>query len=238
MKPIPMHDVYWSDGSSRRWFRLVPSCHYDLDLQGCADDTAGEPREHEDPPLPEMPWSYFRDSAGNEFRDGGFHFAMEHGIAPWQPFEVAFDPVQYSQSYDGEWDSDQGWVVERVMPWRRRASLASWERFLRNREAFRATEAQRIVDRRIADADLFGRRLRDVRHMFIGHNVFGDMEREGLGIRVHLCSTLEAVQGAAWLIAGEDKRGDWSRAMAELIANVTAKAPWLTAETIRALRIR
>lgn len=226
----PLRDVFFSDGVLV-WmrFRVGDWLGVDLGIERCATSSAGDEPE------------WLRDEESN----GGWDvilgkpltprpwmtFALQHGIAPGQPFLLWLErPKYYRCSYEyDEYDCDYQWDIVRVMPRTAEQSAAAWASAIA-RDAL--AEAR---NRRRAEAER-QRRETDVDAMYLrGFNYGGiDCAWAGNGTGVKLLSR----HGHAELAEGRDDKGSLDLAKERLIAVATARLPNLSADVVRGMRVR
>lgn len=73
---------------------------------------------------------------GLELRCGWSRWALEHGVAPGQPFLIRVHATEGSSSFNGEtteYDSWNTWELLAIRPWPARKVLRSWTRFFAER---------------------------------------------------------------------------------------------------------
>lgn len=71
-----------------------------------------------------------------DFRGDFIQFAIENGIAPWQPFLIRFyKPIGYFISTDigDEWDAEFEWDIVTVEKWQPSRIAAAWRLFFSER---------------------------------------------------------------------------------------------------------
>lgn len=226
----------------RIWMRLVSDGRGDLEPEECGDEVVGERPEWLDCELEQMGWDDILSTDycwGEKHPGPGWTFsthktqwAMERGIAPYQPFLLAFEKPSYSTSYEGECDVEYGWEVVCVLPWKTESIVRVWERLLENNnrdDAFLVKKRDDDRRRQVTETDkLFVRRgqLCFAR----GQRSYDDMEMPS-GVRMFLETALDGyvLSGSrepnpGWgvpLTSGEDDNGDWKMAEENLFENAT-----------------
>jgi len=184
-------------------------------------------------------------------RDGSTpvtQWAIETGIAPYQPFCVRFDEMRTWQSHEGDWNAEVDWEIVAIAPVSQLGLERRWERWFV--ELARAREEDRREAQIRADEDAaFAAFIRaDLDALFIGSDwhfsrfsSWDDMATPDT-LRLTLCSTHvhpryrhSAVGYTSLQIYGEDARGDWLRARARLMAAAAEALPALGRERLLAL---
>ncbi len=122
----------WNRGLSLVWAQLVPDGLGSLEAETLAplpDHWDGEPDHYYDggawlhEEISALDWKFF---LGIPWREG-LEWAMEHGIAPYQPFLIWIEPPIYSRDYWGETDVDPGeWDILAITPLSAEEILENW----------------------------------------------------------------------------------------------------------------
>jgi hypothetical protein len=185
------------------------------------------------------PDSRYERVDGLELRCGWTRWALEHGVAPGQPFLLRVHATEGSSSFNGEtteYDSWNDWELLRVRPWPARKVLRSWTRWLADRvHGARMAEAHR--PRRFEQAQLGpGDGCFEVHgqpYFAPGQNSSDDMEMP-LGYRLSL-----RYRNRGWwetLATGSSDSGSQEEAVRALLANCV-RLPYLrlSPEEIQAL---
>lgn len=143
----PMCDVYTSK-AIYVWHKLVGRVC--LDTEECGHYSVGR--------LPA--WRYWDESYSvhdmltadtSSYEEVYIHWALEHGVAPGQPFLLRINEPEYTRcgGYDGYDEFDVDWSYEfiRAVPWSRDKALRSWAAFTSNLEKY--YEVQEAKSRRV-----------------------------------------------------------------------------------------
>jgi hypothetical protein len=169
-------------------------------------------------------------------------WALENGIAPWQPFLIRFGEPEYTgggyyepREVDVTYDTE----LVRVMPWKPESVVKRWERAIRDRDAF-------IIWKNKRDAEFAKNQRTMTDHMFLrtdvyfarGQRAWDEMEMPA-GTRCLLYSDWSdrpGCKGLGVLMIGESESGDHAEAMDNLVKAAAKELPHLTEEFIRGLQ--
>jgi len=132
------------------WFCFIEE-GYDLLLDRCGDDQDGDNPKWLDDELEMSGWDFFQGMGSNWCWDNDFgrfaQWALEMGIAPYQPFRIWFKKPHYyrcSYEYD-EWDVEWSWDVDRVIRISDWDAVRRWEHYMMERRRF---ITERDIERR------------------------------------------------------------------------------------------
>jgi len=219
----------YTEGWIQQWFWLVEEGK-DLTLEEYEDaELWGDSPEWLEHELDAIGWDMF-DMGGY----GGDHgvgrlagWALEEGIAPYQPFLIQLDKPEYYSCgmYGEEVDVHYPWEIVEIVSITPYDAARRWEHYMmeRRREINALKQFAAWRDHQ------FRTRIND---MYCTVQTYGFCD----GIRYHLnCRFHTEDYGhlwSGWLASGESDRCDHAEAKARFVADIKAKLPHLTDENI------
>lgn len=225
-------DVYYPGGDAFRWFTLENgSGCWDMELVDAAEETVGELDSRIESEVEQMGWEDLLDIdnwhqtdeyRGRSWRSGKMHWALEHGLAPGQPFLVRFGKPEYSAPsyYDGEVDVTYDVEFVRALPLDPLVASERWllclEQWIEDRDASIA-----------ADAHWAHRHQTEVEWMRLHCQTYGGGYGLGsIGVRYSIVSEITADDGylhRQTLLCESSDRGDNTEAKAKLFEKAKAE---------------
>lgn len=130
--PGSFPDRYGPDGQCSLWFEISVDEEFGLSLDKIGDDSCSKP-EHW---VRRYTCAYGFEASSLPDGDDLLVFALEHGIAPWQPFRIDFSAIEFvtypssprsAEEYDEFWRWSVGWVEPITIS----ESIESWDEYLR-----------------------------------------------------------------------------------------------------------
>jgi hypothetical protein len=232
----------------RIWLRLSPEDGFELEELSSVE-LVGEPPEWLDTDVREsgwdsvlgVPWLHTtKDEDGNDWSEGLLLWALWEGIAPGQPFLVELlKPHWYrcgGYEYPDEWDVEYSAEVLAVYPWPTKRVADAWERELKDTLADRKQIAkERRELKKLQETDVSSMSL--VRTDFCTGRCCHECCCGAHGVRYKLVSKASLKKDDRWayaeLVWGEDRGGDWDKAMEDLLANISKRLPHLDLELVK-----
>jgi hypothetical protein len=219
----PLCNVYTKE-SVYVWYRFIEDA-IDVEPDSCEQDSIGRMplwmADNEDFDIDIILNTSFRDMRWATW-------AIEHGLAPGQPFLLRIDSPDYSSDYwSGEVDVKWNYAVLRAMPCKPERAARSWERVVRNINAFitaRDEYRAKLDTLRRTDTTAYCLKTDSYWPSKYGYD---DMTPPS-GLRIYLCSKHSQLpqQGvklttcdAVNLVSGEDDDGKWEVAFERLVVN-------------------
>ncbi len=219
----PLHNVYTKE-SVYVWYRFIEDA-LDVEPDSCEQDSIGRMplwmADNEDFDITIILDTRFRDMRWATW-------AIEHGLAPGQPFLLRIDSPDYSSDYwTGEVDVEWNYEFIRAMPCKPERTARSWERVLRNIDAFvKARDEYRAKLDHLRRTDTTAYCLRADSYWPSKYG-YDDMTPPS-GLSIYLCSKHQELPNPkpklhlSWavnLVSGEDDDGKWEVAFERLVEN-------------------
>jgi len=237
---------WYPDKSGHVWFWLNDSDDEDLCLEDIGWDEAGSRPEWVEWETDQMGWDGIIDPEWEHYADSGCGFklgyrwrnwALQNGIAPFQPFRVWFGEPEYTTSYYGEHDVFYSWDIDYILPLSPFEVIRRWEHDLM---MFARAKEEEV------DGYHVGKQLRDhdLKAMWIERRLIGRGNSEGgwgwdeyyahvsLESRHHYRGVYKTI---AYAEAGDR---DYDKATDLMVAEALEKLPHFTEEQIRGLKVR
>jgi len=164
-------------------------------------------------------------------------WALENGIAPYQPFRIHLMPPHYyncSWEYPGEVDVDWTWWADRTMRISDFDASRRWEHWIRERKLHFEwmDDRRRRIDHILAH---------EVESMHLDWELYcgvrSDDWRSAKGIQVSLksCASIDGRMETKSWGAGRSDDGDRSEAMRDLLKKVKPRLPHIHGNKIRGM---
>lgn len=174
------------------------------------------------------------------------NWAIEHGLSPGQPFLLRIDSPDYSgpDYWTGEVDVEWNYEFIRAMPCKPERAARSWERVVRNINAFitaRDEERAKLHKLQLEDTAAYCLRTDNYWPSKYGYD---DMTPP-IGLRIYLCSKHSRLprpgdkltsHGAVNLFSGEDDDGKYEIAFERLVESASKHG--IDPEVVRGVKER
>jgi hypothetical protein len=241
--PGPELVDFMGEGECYVWFCFIEE-GFDICLDRCADREEGEQPEWLDHELEMSGWDFFEGMGCHNFsEDFGRYakWALEEGLAPYQPFRIWFKKPRYyrcSYEYPDEWDVEWQWLIDRTMRISDWDATRRWEHYLMERQRF-------IIERDIHSAWLdhqFKTRVNDwsiKMDWYWPSNSRYDEMTPPSGLVYRLRCSFNDDDGRHWwreLSEGRSDDGRHEEAMKKLLKQVKKDFPHVHGNKIRNLR--
>jgi hypothetical protein len=224
------------------WFAFVPNGG-DLELERVSDDEDGLWPEWLTFEVEQAGWDFIdtHNKWGDRF-GGNAVWALEHGIAPYQPFRVhCLEPRYYRSGgyeYPEEWDVEWDWDVNRIIPISDWDTIRRWEYyFMENAQHHEAVAHERAYWDNQHRTQI--KAMKIVSDMYWADGYYDDMTPPN-GLMLKLRSDLWDRFGRNhWrdLITVREDSGDYEKAREKLRARIAEELPHVNFDDLNQRRV-
>lgn len=230
-----LENLYRLDGTARIWYRLIQDDEQDewlhLEQLRSLDVFEG---------IGERPAWFSEEicNSGIDFFSSFGHkgwegWALENGIAPYQPFAIEHDRPRIT-GYGEDSDVSFDWELAAIAPLGFRIALLRWEAYFRRKAKIRNEDAAHLAHVHRVRTEL-------VRYMYLNWDRYGECTPYERGVIVTLRSSYDPYHpyrpgNGHELARGVSKKGNRDEAWENLRANIRERAPRVTAQDLEKLK--